>query len=139
MIYVILNYSGPMRTINKKRAELIYNEYKSNDCGIEVKKQINTFLKNTPSYVETGVCQRKGCSSAKNETIFPLISLNHQTFGHKFDNLVAAIDANLPDSSKCSRCRHDLTNFERTFSDGIFIEVISSIQIIIKNFKFCFV
>lgn len=34
-----------MRTINKMRAELVYNEYNSNDCRIAVNETIKEFLK----------------------------------------------------------------------------------------------
>lgn len=113
-----------MRTINRMRAELVYKDYGLNDCEIHVTNQIKMFLKITPSYIETGVCLRKGCLSAKYEANFPLITMNNQVFDNSFGNLIQAILTAFPDSPQCPRCRHSLTNFERFFCDSIFIEVI---------------
>lgn len=112
-----------MRTINKMRAALVYNEYGSSECGNIVTEIIQRFLKNFPSYIETGVCLRKGCNSAKNECNYPLITINNQIFDNNFENLAEAISTNFPGSPQCTRCRHPLTNFERTFGASIFIEV----------------
>lgn len=113
-----------MRTINKKRAELVYKEYGSGNCAIVVTDQIKRYLKNTPSYIETGVCLRKGCLSAKNELNFPLITLNNDVFDNNFGNLAQSVSTNFPSSPQCAKCRQPLTNFERIFGDSIFIEVI---------------
>lgn len=113
-----------MRTINKKRAELVYNEHRSSDCAVVVTDIIQRFLKNLPSYIETGACLRKGCLSAKRESNHPLITLNNEVFDHNFNNLAQAILTNFPSATRCSKCRQPLTNCERTFGDSIFIEVI---------------
>lgn len=112
-----------MKTINKMRAELLFNEYKSNDCAIVISDVIQRFMKHDPSYTENGVCQRKGCLSAKRESHKPLITLNTEVFDQNFDNLAQAILSNFPSAPQCGKCRQPLKNFERTFGVIIFIEV----------------
>lgn len=112
-----------MKTINKMRAELIHHEYGSGNCEIVVTDVIRKFMKNTPSYIETGDCSRKGCLFAKREIKFPLIILNNEVFANNMDNLTQAILANFSESLNCPKCRHPLSNFERIFNDGIFIEI----------------
>lgn len=113
-----------MRKVNGLRARLIYDEYRSNECGMFVSDMIRRFFKNSPSYSEETVCSRKGCTSVVPGISYHLITLNCAEFDHNLPNIQSAILQKYCKEKKCLKCSHPVDEVKRTFGQHLFIEVI---------------
>lgn len=122
-----------MRKINNARAQLIYNEYQTNDCGMVITDAIKRFFHSSPSYSEVTICKRKGCSAAPREAKYALIQLNDNVFNADFANLEISLEQNFPVENRCPKCHTVVNNVKRTFGEHLFIEV-KSIHATCKHF-----
>lgn len=117
-----------MQTANKLRAELVFEEYTTDDCVTVVTDNIKRYLAESPSIIESGICSRKGCSSKKPIMKFPVVVLNKAVFNNDFKNLKAAIEANFPDENRCQKCCQLVEKFERKVGNHLFIEVCGDVS-----------
>lgn len=129
MLYV---FSQHMRTINKKRADLLIpifrkpqNEDEEEqrmihglDCQLTVNSLVSQLLRATFSYKEERECS--GCTH-KNSRTLPTLMAN-QSLRPDFTNLSEAVLANFSDPV-CELCNNTLNISATEFGQCIFIEV----------------
>lgn len=121
-----------MKDLNRKRAELIFNEYGSGECSIVVTDILKRCLKNLPSLVEYKTCKQKGCPKNTAYSL-PVLGLDLTIFVNNMNNLEEAITANLPNEVLCEKCHNACTNYERKCEHHLFIEVISILINVLRN------
>lgn len=121
-----------MRTINKKRAELLVpifrkarNEEEEEermmfdvDCQLTVNSLASQLLRGTFSYKEDRQCS--GCTHTTS-TILPTLSANESLLSD-FSNLSEAILSNFGDAV-CALCSTELNTVDSEFGQFLFIEV----------------
>lgn len=110
-----------MRSINKKRAEIIWDIMEgSENNSVTVDFIVTVLMANCASYHEVVLCSNE-CT---NETILiPIVRL-HTSFNPDFSNLASAIADNY--SFKCPRCHKEEGNsIEITYGPVLVIEVCS--------------
>lgn len=121
-----------MRTINRKRAELlvpIFRKARSEeeeerrlmsnvDCQLTVNSLVNDLLSGTFSYKEDRECS--GCTHADTRTLTKLTA--NESLLPDFSNLSEAILQNFGDAT-CALCTKDLKIVDSEFGQLLFIEV----------------
>lgn len=112
-----------MKQLNRLRAILIYNEYKSGNCSIVLTDILTRFLKDSPSMIERGDCKRKGCCSKITHFHLAALEMKDDVFDGKMENLVKAATEFFSIDNPCHKCRHPYDSFERLLGNHLFIEV----------------
>lgn len=128
-----------MKKINNLRAKLIYDEYKSGDCGATLSDIFDRFLRTCPSITEIGECDRKGCRSNEHDLKFASVSIPESAFNGNMANLKQAIDAALPPEPRCLKCRHPFGKVQRETGNHFFVEVIQDEHTKHKNSAICYI
>lgn len=114
-----------MQKVNNLRAKLVYDEYQSGDSEIVVIENINRYLANSPSLVETSFCSRRSCTLKESTMNIPVVNINNIDFGNDFGNLEKSVMSNFPDEIRCKQCCNPYKKFERHAGNHLFIEVKS--------------
>lgn len=112
-----------MKTINRKRAEIVINNptiQEDGDCSATISNIISTLLVDHPSYSETFSCSDKCPITQKGFSIVKL----HDSFNINFSNLTDAIWSNFPTNLMCKECSKTGLP-RRAFAPIVFIEVNS--------------
>lgn len=112
-----------MQKVNNLRAKLIYDEYNSGDGEIVVIENINRYLVNSPSLVETSFCSRRSCTMKKTTLNIPVVCINSIDFANDLGNLKKSVLSNFPDEIRCKQCCNPYKKFERLAGSHLFIEV----------------
>lgn len=118
-----------MRTINKKRAEILVDSMGESVSGATtIDYLITNLMANCPSYQETILCSNLCINEPQ---YFPIIRL-HTAFNVDFSNLENAIEGNYAFNPKCKKCHKEEGNsVEIIYGPLLAIEVR-----IYKNFFF---
>lgn len=112
-----------MQKVNRLRAKLVYDKYKSGDCDIVVIENIKQYLTNSPSLVETSFCSRRSCALKETTINLPVVSINNTDLENDLDNLEKSVMGNFPDEIRCKQCCNPYKKFERYSGNHLFIEV----------------
>lgn len=123
-----------MRTINKKRAEMLAPIFKNPeseedeeehlDCQFTVNALASKLLMGTFSCKETEEpCSTADCPfTPQNSKEYPLLTI-HPSLRPDFTNLVEAIAENFPDNRLCPECNKELI-VKREYGRFIFLQVL---------------
>lgn len=114
-----------MQKVNNLRAKLVYDMYKSGDCEIVVIENINRYLANSLSLVETSFCSRRSCILKETTMNLLVVSINSSDLQNDLGNLEKSIMSNFPDEIRCKQCCNPYKKFERYAGNHLFIEVWS--------------
>lgn len=110
-----------MKSINSKRAKLLFNLFNGTSYDIAVDAMIQKLFSSDPSYTEQLICNRCTYSDTK---AFAMVSLNNSIFANDFANLEQAISENFEQNFECNECKSKIES-KREFGPHIFIEVIN--------------